>query len=175
MDNCVNEHFAGEDGRGKNSSANKLPESTRQAVRNHIAKFPAVESHYCRKKTSKRYLAANLNICEMHRLYIEECKTTLEPEASKSFYRNLFVTEYNIGFRKPKKDQCLTCTNYLNIRQREHSLKKRTQTSRSIIKRKLNQEKKRRKTKNKQTKITQFMLQLLTWRQFYQRHAQMSA
>ena len=114
MDNCVNGYFAGEDGRGKNSSANKLPESTRQAVRNHIAKFPAVESHYCRKKTSKRYLAANLNICEMHRLYIEECKTTLEPEASKSFYRNLFVTEYNIGFRKPKKDQCLTCINYLN-------------------------------------------------------------
>ena len=58
MDNCVNEHFAGEDGRGKNSSANKLPESTRQAVRNHIAKFPAVESHYCKKKDIKTILGS---------------------------------------------------------------------------------------------------------------------
>ena len=116
MDNCVNGHFAGGDGRGKHLPANKLPGSTREAVRRHIAKFPAVESHYCTRRTARRYLASNLNITEMHRLYIAECKMTGDPEVSRAFYRELFVSEYNIAFHKPKKDQCLTCNDFYNHR-----------------------------------------------------------
>ncbi|KAK3928222.1 Serine/threonine-protein kinase [Frankliniella fusca] len=41
----------------------KTPESKKidQSVRRHIERFPTVESHYCRKSTSIRYIDEHLN------------------------------------------------------------------------------------------------------------------
>ena len=113
LDNSGDGHFFGEDGRGKQSSFNRITDNVRNNVRKHIESFPAVESHYCRRQTSKKYLDSNRSINRMHRLYVEECKQANEPPVTRSFYRNIFVTEYNYGFHKAKKDQCLLCSQYL--------------------------------------------------------------
>jgi hypothetical protein len=44
------------------------------SVEEHIATFPKVSSHFCRKDTSKLYLDSRLNVVKMHRLYIEWMK-----------------------------------------------------------------------------------------------------
>ena len=41
--------FCGEDGRGKHSPANKTSVEDRARGRQHIASFPAMESHFCRQ------------------------------------------------------------------------------------------------------------------------------
>lgn len=45
--------FCGEDGRGKHAPANKVPDEQISGVKRHIESFPAMESHYCRRGTTK--------------------------------------------------------------------------------------------------------------------------
>ena len=55
------------DKRGGRYNALKVnDEELRNSVRNHIAQFPRVESHYCRQSTSRQYLNANLSVKIMH-------------------------------------------------------------------------------------------------------------
>lgn len=57
---------------GKGKSQNFQPEE-RVKILNHIQSFPALESHYSRKNTSRLYLSHNLNIQKMFDLYKEQC------------------------------------------------------------------------------------------------------
>ncbi|KAJ8928854.1 hypothetical protein NQ314_018519 [Rhamnusium bicolor] len=67
-----------EDQRGKH--INKIPEYVRQGVRNHIQKFPVIESHYSRERSKKKYLGNDLNISRMYELYKTECHESNTPE-----------------------------------------------------------------------------------------------
>lgn len=49
-----------------------LSEAGKQEVRDHINKFPTMESHYCRENTKKQYLDQGLNLSQMYRLYATE-------------------------------------------------------------------------------------------------------
>lgn len=80
----------------------------KQEVRDHINRFPVVESHYCRKNSSKLYLYQGLNLATMYRLFVEE---TNDP-VKLSVYRYIFNYEYNLSFFKPKKDRCDKCVAY---------------------------------------------------------------
>lgn len=51
--------------RGKHAPHNKLPESQATFLKKHITSFPAVESHYCRKSTGRRYSDPCLNVQSM--------------------------------------------------------------------------------------------------------------
>ncbi|CAI6372474.1 unnamed protein product [Macrosiphum euphorbiae] len=42
-------------------------------IRSHITSFPAIESHYCRSATSKKFIDGSLNISLMYKLYVEYC------------------------------------------------------------------------------------------------------
>jgi len=53
----------------KPPASHRLPESTREAVRNHVSKFQTVPSHYCRHTSSKQYLPESLTLTEMYRMY----------------------------------------------------------------------------------------------------------
>lgn len=77
----------------------------KQGVRDHINRFPTVESHYCRQNTKKKYLHQGLNLSIMYRLYLEE---TAKP-VKFSAYRNIFNYEFNLAFFHPKKDRCDKC------------------------------------------------------------------
>ncbi|KAG4065134.1 hypothetical protein HA402_007531 [Bradysia odoriphaga] len=77
----------------------------KQGIRDHINRFPVVESHYCRQNTNKNYLNQGLNLSIMYRLYTED---TANP-AKLSAYRNIFNYEFNLAFFRPKKDRCDKC------------------------------------------------------------------
>jgi hypothetical protein len=102
------------DQRGKHPPGIKKSEATQQAVKNHISSFPALESHYARSQSSRRYLEAGLNITKMYSLYKEECDKTGLPEVKESYYRMIFNSQFNLAFHHPKKDQCNFCSAYEN-------------------------------------------------------------
>lgn len=92
------------DQRGKSTPPNKLSAEKKNEVLNHIKSFPAYESHYTRKNTSKLYLQSDLNLALMYRLYTQ----VSENPVSLSMYSTIFK-ELNIQFKKPKLDTCTKC------------------------------------------------------------------
>ena len=101
--------FISVDQRGKHNPANKT-ESLRIAyIKHHIQSFPAVDSHYQRENTQKKFLEPGLSIIRMYDLYKEKCKTDNINPVSSNVYRTTFCTEYNLSFHKPKKDACAFC------------------------------------------------------------------
>ncbi|KAL4703070.1 hypothetical protein ACJJTC_008656 [Scirpophaga incertulas] len=100
------------DARGGHEPVNKTKPDIIQSIRSHIASFPCMEAHYSRKDTQRRYLDKNLNVRKMYLLYEEECLKNELVAASEITYRRIFSNEYNLSFFVPRKDQCLTCTNY---------------------------------------------------------------
>ena len=108
--------FVGQDGRGKHPSKNKTSERDLEGVCRHIEAFPALESHYTRKDTKRKYLQCGLNIRKMATvLYPEWCAENSCKPVKENVYRKILTTEYNLGFHVPKKDQCLTCAKYDNL------------------------------------------------------------
>lgn len=85
-----------------------ISDKQKHEIRDHINRFPVVESHYCRKHSNKQYLYQGLNLAIMYRLYVEET----EDPAKLSFYRHIFNYEFNLSFFKPKKDRCDKCMAY---------------------------------------------------------------
>ena len=85
------------------------------SVRDHIMPFPTVESHYCRKTSSKVYLEKGLSLKSMYEKYKVLMIEKNETCASEHLYRDIFNHEFNMGFHVPKKDLCDQCTafNYL--------------------------------------------------------------
>ena len=104
--------FRGNDKRGKQSPGNKIKDEQIRFIHEHIQSFPKMESHYVRKKSKKEYLAHDLSIKEMWRLYVKECKKKNYDPVSQGKYRQIFCDHYNFSFFKPKKDQCSLCEMY---------------------------------------------------------------
>jgi hypothetical protein len=89
----------------------KISNERKNFVIEHIDSIPRVYSHYCRSDTSKQYFESSLNIVKLYELYKEKCENSVSPKISVkiSFYRNIFNTEFNIEFVKPKQDLCDIC------------------------------------------------------------------
>nr|CAH7751113.1 unnamed protein product [Callosobruchus chinensis] len=101
------------DKRGKHKvRPHRLSPSIAKSVREHIKLFPLVPSHYIRKNSKRMYLEEGLSIQKMYRLYTEYYSNgkNIEKLASSRQYRDIFNTEFNISFFKPKKDQCDVCS-----------------------------------------------------------------
>lgn len=105
-------NFEGEDRRGKHEAYNKTNQADEDYVKQHIECFPTVESHYCRKTSSKLYLESSLSISKMYELYMEKCQEDSITPVSINVYRRFFCTQFNLDFHEPKKDQCLLCHKY---------------------------------------------------------------
>lgn len=102
-----------EDRRGKACKNSLLSESVKESVREHINSFQTVESHYCRKNTSRLYLPASLNISKMYSLYQEYCSDkNITEVATESIYRAVFNSDFSMSFFRPKKDLCDICHGY---------------------------------------------------------------
>lgn len=92
--------------RGQSSGGrNALPESKKNEVRAHIASFPKYVSHYTRGKTESKYLNVDLSLAKLYQLYKAEANNPV----SQSYYNNIFYTNFNLRFKKPKKDTCHKC------------------------------------------------------------------
>lgn len=97
-----------DDKRGKHSKR-KIDMNEKQKIYDHINSFPKVPSHYCRSQTKREYLDPNLSISKMYELYVEECNQSNTEPQKYYLYRNIFNTEFNLGFHIPKKDLCDLC------------------------------------------------------------------
>ena len=104
--------FQGIDNRGRHSPANKTPREKLTKIREHIESFPAIEAHYTRKDSNRKFLGPELNIRKMYEEYSDERDKNGEPKVTHSLYRKIFNEEYNYSFHVPKKDQCNLCTKY---------------------------------------------------------------
>ncbi|XP_028136093.2 uncharacterized protein LOC126892938 [Diabrotica virgifera virgifera] len=101
--------------RGKVQCNSRLPKHFKDSVRHHIKSFALIESHYCRKNSTKKYLPPDLNISKMYRLYKTYCSdNNINTIASYAIYREVFNNEFNLGFFIPKKDQCDFCNKLSN-------------------------------------------------------------
>lgn len=103
-----------EDQRGKFAPANKLPDSVLISIKAHIDSFPRVDSHYCRKKSKRQYLNAKLNVTKMYELFKDK---NPDVKVSMQKYQEIFATQYNLSFFKPRKDQCGQCSVYSNLKE----------------------------------------------------------
>lgn len=103
---------------GKGKSQN-FQQEERIKILNHIQSFPAFESHYSRKNTSRLYLSQNLNIQKMFDLYKEQCSKNGESSPSNWLYRSVFA-ETGLKFKLPSVDTCKTCDEY-NIKSKHSS------------------------------------------------------
>lgn len=99
--------------RKENRGGNRQHEEdieTAESIREHISSFQVRESHYGRGKSMKQYLAPELSIAKMWRLWKKTRCSLQQPVASLSKYKRIVLDEYNIGFGHPKTDVCSRCT-----------------------------------------------------------------
>ncbi|KAL4704116.1 hypothetical protein ACJJTC_001043 [Scirpophaga incertulas] len=109
--------FISTDKRGNHDTRkNAIAVIVKDSVRNHISQMPLIDSHYVRSRTSKKYLNEELSLPILYKLYLEWMnKHHSEQEvATLRQYREIFKTEFNIDFHKPKKDQCPRCDIFKN-------------------------------------------------------------
>lgn len=84
-----------DDMRGKAIPKNKVSDSKREEIKSHIMSFPAYESHYSRKTTSKKYLPSHLTMQKMYSLF---CENNQNPPSIK-IYSGEFH-KLNLSFKK---------------------------------------------------------------------------
>lgn len=114
----MNDGILDVDKRGKHGNfGRKVDEATKDTIRTHIKSFPTVPSHYFRANNSRQFIEGSLNISMMYRLYIEMCREQNIEYAKKNMYQNIFNSEFNISFFKPKKDLCMCCKAFKNLNQ----------------------------------------------------------
>ncbi|XP_050504407.1 uncharacterized protein LOC126883199 isoform X1 [Diabrotica virgifera virgifera] len=104
------------DQRGKHEPSNKIAANVRNDIREHIQKFPCVESHYSRNKSQRMYLGSHLNISIMYRCFYEECVERQIPKEyipKQWLYNEIFNSEFNLAFKEPGNDTCDTCDGYV--------------------------------------------------------------
>lgn len=113
--------FVQSDQRGRHTPFNKTSDELLEGVRRHINSFPRVESHYCRKSSTRQFLGADLNIQKMYRLYQEWCEKQNFSSVKIGVYLRIFNSDFNLYFHRPKKDMCRVCEKYNNMNSEERA------------------------------------------------------
>lgn len=83
----------------------------RTAISDHIDRFPKVESHYCREKSTREYLSPELTKKHMYYMFLKEWVPRVQAP-SFTTYNDVFIKSKNLSIHRPKKDQCSLCMNY---------------------------------------------------------------
>lgn len=74
-----------------------------------LNKLPKMESHYCRKDTSKLYLEPIINSGQqLYKLYTDSCRSEDKIPVCRFTFMEV-VTSMNISLFQTKKDQCNVC------------------------------------------------------------------
>lgn len=100
-------------GRRRSETIKKQEKKMNSDIEGHINRFPRVESHYCRAKTTRMYLHPDLSLRKMFEMFLQELKLKGDNKIpSYSLYRKVFKRQ-KLSFFSPKKDQCSLCVTYL--------------------------------------------------------------
>ena len=147
-----NVSFSSRDHRGRHTPYNKTSDELLEAVRRHISSFPAVESHYVRANTSRKFLGSELNIRKMYHLYLDECKSQQRKFVGEYVYRRVFCEEFNLSFHTPRKDCCGKCQRFQDADDNEKSNLKENydehQLRKELARAEKNSDKEKAKAKN---------------------------
>ena len=57
-------------------------------------------------------MESHFNIEKMYEMYVSNCEADKEIPVKSSYYRHVFVTEYNLDFHIPKSARCDLCEAY---------------------------------------------------------------
>lgn len=99
-------------GRQRSQDALEKEKQIRDKIAQHIDRFPRIESHYCRAKTTKQYLHSDLSLQKMYDMFLKELEESYsDTKPSLSTYRNIFKSKH-LSFYRPKKDLCTLCIMY---------------------------------------------------------------
>lgn len=79
----------------------------REEVKAFIDKLQPVDSHYCRRKSTRLYLPTELSISKLWQNY--NSAALPEMKVKYDYFRTIFVTDYNISFKTPATDVCSEC------------------------------------------------------------------
>lgn len=102
-------------------------EDKKNKIREFIRNLRGTESHYNRKKSVRIYLAANLSIAKLHRIYNNNLEQPAQLfKASLSMFSRIFCGEFNIGFSSPASDCCALCIRLKDNIRKEKDQKKRS-------------------------------------------------
>ena len=101
---------------GMHQAQHQMPAKRRRqqdgSAREFLDSLPKMESHYCRKDTSKVYLEPVLaTFSFLYLEYVTLCGERGREAASDCTLRSVFK-EVNLNLYKPKKDQCDVCVQY---------------------------------------------------------------
>lgn len=126
-----------------------LPESRVSREKVVLQEFfdalPKLESHYCRKDTSKLYLEHNWqSMSQLYREYQSFCKKNASGKVSMWSFRDKFL-DNNLSLFSPRKDQCDICYAY-----KENNVEESTYTAHIERKNMARQEKENDKKKHQQ-------------------------
>lgn len=95
--------------RGRGAPANKTRPEDKEFLKIFINCFPRYKSHYTRKQNSKEYLPPNLNIKKLYEEYKTVCDFRNRVTVSEYIFRDVFNKDFNLAFKRPKKDTCNMC------------------------------------------------------------------
>ncbi|CAG9825650.1 unnamed protein product [Phaedon cochleariae] len=96
-----------EDGRGKGTPHNKIPDEVLNLVKEHVSSLPSYESHYCRKQTENKFLSSYYTLTRIYQEYKEWIPDSMTP-VSRTIYEKVFHS-MKIKIKNPKKDSCAKC------------------------------------------------------------------
>lgn len=144
---------------GNQTPKNKISDADKDKVREHIKSFQTIESHYCRKDTTKAYLEGTLNLTKMYELYTLKCIEWITTPVKESMYRKIFTSEFNIAFHIPKKDACRQCETFQNLPEHEKAL----QITEYMARKSRKEQSREHKNKDKDTAQTTPSLKAITF------------
>lgn len=108
----IAEDFLRNDQQGKDMRTQMRSTEDRVHIREHIEKFPTLDSHYCRERTKRKYLESSLSIAKMYDLYREWCVEKYLTPAKEWLHQEVSNTECNLAFHNPKNDLCNFCEKF---------------------------------------------------------------
>lgn len=94
----------------KQNSITRNPKTNNKSfVGTFLDNLPKMESHYCRKSTSKFYLEPIVQShLQLYNIYTKNCEEMGKSLVSRTNFMNIF-NEKNLSLFSPKKDQCDLC------------------------------------------------------------------
>lgn len=87
----------------------KLTQSLKENVKEHIMKYKVDNSHYCRNRTSRTFLASNHSLAKIHREFNDSQNRHSRRTISYSSFRLIVKEEFNLAFKAPPQDSCQFC------------------------------------------------------------------
>ncbi|KAJ0172673.1 hypothetical protein K1T71_011812 [Dendrolimus kikuchii] len=119
-----NTNISMKNNRGTHSNHYAVDESIKNGIKLFIESIPKIESHYIRANSKRNYIDGIKAVTDLHRDYVEKCKSQNVPYGTYITFYRIFTKDFNISFFTPKKDLCDICEAYKNITDEEKESKK---------------------------------------------------